>query len=309
MSRRPVQSFSMNSSPKIIINADDLGFSPQVNAAILRCAERGTITAASVMVNMPFAESALQQVQERVPQLSLALHFTLTSGKPMSPPQEVPLLVDANGMFRLGFISLWKILASKQKNALLSQIQTELSAQMNRMDQLTENYKLRFDHLDSHQHVHVLPGIGKLLQQEATQRRLPLRVPRERWGDFQRWSRRCWTWLPGGLLKQAILNVCLRKVPQTIGYFGILETGRMDMSALLAIFQSVQKNRSFATYEINTHPSALTETEEQSKICCSEADKQFHASLWREREFQVLNCDDVLRWTQQYGITLAGFDG
>ena len=54
----------MSSSPKIIINADDLGFSPQVNAAILRCAELGTVTAASVMVNMPFAESAFQQVRE-----------------------------------------------------------------------------------------------------------------------------------------------------------------------------------------------------------------------------------------------------
>ena len=296
----------MSNSPKIIINADDLGFSPQVNAAILRGAELGTITAASVMVNMPFAESALQQVRDRVPYLSLALHFTLTSGKPVSLPQDVPLLVDTNGMFRLGFINLWKTLASKQRTILLLQIQMELSAQINQMNQLSEKYQVRFDHLDSHQHIHVLPGIWELLQQEAEQRRLHLRVPRERWGGFKRWSRQSWKWLPGGLLKQMLLNMCLRKVPQRIGYFGILETGRMDTSALRAIFQSISQNRSFDTYEINTHPSTLTDVDQQGELCCSEADRQFHTSFWREQEFQALNGNDVLRRAQQYGITLAG---
>jgi len=297
----------MSSPPKIIINADDLGFSPKVNAAILRCAELGTITAASVMVNMPFAESALQQVKERTPHLSLALHFTLTSGKPVSPPQEVSLLVDSNGLFHLGFPDLWRILASKKRSELLTQIQTELSAQLHLMDQLAEKYQVCFDHLDSHQHVHALSGIWELLWREAEQRSLPLRVPRERWGDFKRWSCRCWAWLPGGLLKQTILNRCLRKMPQQIGYFGILETGRMDTSALSAIFQSVALNSRFDVYEINTHPSMLSEMDEQGELCCSEADKQFHASLWREKEFQTLNGSDVLQRLQQSGLTLTGF--
>ncbi|MCL2745409.1 MAG: ChbG/HpnK family deacetylase, partial [Planctomycetaceae bacterium] len=186
----------MTSSRKIIINADDLGFSPQVNAAILRGAEMGTVTAASVMVNMPFAESALLQVGEQVPHLGLALHFTLTSGRPVSSPHEVPLLVDTNGFFRHGFVSVWRMLASKQRDALLSQIRAEFFAQINRMNHLAEKYRLRFDHLDSHQHIHVIPDIWRLLQTEAVQRNLPLRVPRERWGHFKRWTRRCWKWLP-----------------------------------------------------------------------------------------------------------------
>ena len=298
----------MDNQKKIIINADDLGFSSAVNAAILRCAEQGTVTAASVMVNMPFAEDALRQVQERVPQLSLALHFTLTSGKPVSPPQEVPLLVDANGFFRLGFLGLWRALtASKEKSALRLQIQTEFLAQINLMDQLSEKHQL--DHLDSHQHVHVLPGIWELLHREAERRRVPLRVPRERWGTLRRCCRRGWTWVPQGLLKQAILNHCLRNIPQKIGYFGILETGRMDKSALRGIVQSVGQNPTFDTYEVNTHPSALSlsETSNQERMCCSEADRQFHASPWRETEFQALNGGDVLSWGQQCGVVLAGF--
>ena len=296
----------MNNSIRIIINADDLGFSPRVNSAILRGAERGTVTAASMMVNMPFAEEAFAQVQERVPQLSLALHFTLTSGKPVSPPQEVPLLVDADGLFRLSFPKLWRCLTAEVRPALLAQIETELSAQLRLMNQLSEKYQCRFDHLDSHQHVHVLPGIWALLQQEAMKRCLPLRVPRERWGTLTRCYRRGWSWFPQGLLKQMILNRCLRTVSQEIGYFGILETGRMGTSALRAIFQSILQNSATDSYEINTHPSALSETKNDA-VCCSEADKQFHGSLWREKEFQALNCDDIIQWSQQYDITLTGF--
>ena len=298
----------MNNSPKIIINADDLGFSPQVNSAILRCAEQGTVTAASVMVNMPFAEDALRQVQRRMPQLSLALHFTLTSGKPVNSPRDIPLLVDADGFFRLGFLGLWKALTtSKEKTVLLQQIQTELSAQLHQMDQLSEKYQSRFDHLDSHQHVHVLPGIWELLQQEAEQRRLSLRVPHERWGTLTRLCRRGWKWFPQGLLKRAILNRCLRNVPQQIGYFGILETGRMDASALRWIIQSVGQCSTFAAYEINTHPSATAEINNGMGLCCSEADKQFHTSPWREREFQALNCCDIFSWAQQCRVELGGF--
>ena len=296
----------MDTPIRIIINADDLGFSPKVNTAILRCAELGTVTAASVMVNMPFAENAFAQVRERVPQLSLALHFTLTSGKPISPPEEVPLLVNPNGLFHLGFPDLWRYLATEVRPVLLQQIETELTAQMRLMNQLTEKYQCHFDHLDSHQHVHTLPGIWELLQREATLRRLPLRVPRERWGTRKRWSRQLWSWIPQGLLKQAILNRCLRNVLQEIGYFGILESGRMNTSALFAIIQSVRWNPLFNTYEINTHPSALAE-EKDGTLCCSEADKKFHTSPWRAREFQALNCNDILLWSQQYEITLTGF--
>ncbi|MCL2744833.1 MAG: ChbG/HpnK family deacetylase, partial [Planctomycetaceae bacterium] len=202
---------------------------------------------------------------------------------------------------------VWRMLASKQRDALLSQIRAEFFAQMKLMNNLAEKYRLRFDHLDSHQHIHVIPDIWRLLQTEAVRRNLPLRVPRERWGHFKRWTRRCWKWLPGGLLKQTILNVYLRKVPQEIGYFGILETGRMDKSALAAIFQSVGQSRFFDTYEINIHPSALTEKFEHEAVCCSDADKQFHASSWREKEFQTLNCEYVLRLAQQYGFVLDGF--
>lgn len=296
----------MNRATKIIINADDLGFSPNVNAAVLRCAERGTITAASVMVNMPFAEEALMQIQQHVPHMSLALHFTLTSGKPVSSPRDIPMLVDTNGLFHLGFLRLGFLLSQKNKSELLQQIQIELSAQLCLMEQLAGKYALRFDHLDSHQHVHVLPGLWELFQQEATSRNLLLRVPRERWGHFLRWRRLFWTWQPQNLLKQAILNQCLRNITQNIGYFGILESGRMDKSALSTIIQSVGCDPPGNVYEINTHPSMKT-VENEKTLCCSKADATFHHSPWREREFQALNDNDIIFWAKQHQVLLAGF--
>ena len=47
---------------KLIVTADDLGFSPSVNGAIIEANKNGVLTAASLMVNMPFAEQAAEQV-------------------------------------------------------------------------------------------------------------------------------------------------------------------------------------------------------------------------------------------------------
>ena len=100
---------------RVILNADDLGYSPDVNWAILHAASIGTLTAASLMVNMPFAEDAVMSVRESLPNFSLGLHFCLTSGRAVAPQEKIPLLVDSNGCFRHGFLGLWRLLSSKRK--------------------------------------------------------------------------------------------------------------------------------------------------------------------------------------------------
>jgi predicted glycoside hydrolase/deacetylase ChbG (UPF0249 family) len=294
----------MLTRPKLIISADDFGFSPAVNEAVLAGASAGILTAASVMVNMPFAEEACRQTQERCPRLSIGLHVTLTSGKPLTDPLEIPMLTDSHGMFCRNFLQLWNMLRSKNRNRFLKQIETELSSQMNVMEQFVTKYDLCFDHLDSHQHIHVLPGIWEWLSSEAEKRKLHLRVPRERVMSWQRGIYRFPVWLFQGLIKRAILNWCLRNVPQQIGYFGILESGKMDASAICAIIQSLDSVHD--TYEINVHPSLLSETK-NSAVCCSSADRNFHLSPWRYKEFLVLQDDQVLQCIKKYGILVRSF--
>lgn len=286
---------------KIIFNADDLGFSPAVNLAVTEAAKRGLLSSASVMSNMPFYESAIELVRENSPGISLGLHFCITSGRAVSPPDAIPLLVDENGVFRPGFAGLMRVLHSKKRPEALRQIDRELAAQISR----TEIDGLKFDHIDSHQHVHALPGIFELLQAQAEKRNLVLRIPRER---FAGRLGRIFHWLPGGILKRAILNYNLGKHEAKVGYFGILDTGKMCEKAIAGIFEAISRDNSgIETFEINIHPSHNAGSADRTKWVCSPGDLDFHLSRWREREFEALLSESLKEAVKKHNFELAGF--
>ncbi|MDR1493369.1 MAG: ChbG/HpnK family deacetylase [Planctomycetaceae bacterium] len=297
----------MNHTKKLIINADDFGFSPAVNSAILNGAIAGNITAASVMVNMPFAEDAARSSQNCRNGLSLGLHFTLTSGKPVAEPSKIPALVDSQGLFRFGFLELTRALRSKKRDLFLQQIQIEFFAQMELMDRFVSKYRLRFDHLDSHRHIHVIPGIFDLLKKESEKRNLPLRIPRENFGGFKRTLKRFHAWFPQGFIKRAILNHYLKSIKQNAGYFGILESGKINERSLREMIRVVETDKSnFDQYEINVHPSDFSVAQNDPLLCCSKGDYDFHHSPNRAKEFLALQSVKALN---KRNIQLAGFSG
>ncbi len=60
----------------LIVNADDLGLSPGVNAGIAEAHTRGVVTSASLMVRQPAAAQAATLVREH-PALAVGLHLDL----------------------------------------------------------------------------------------------------------------------------------------------------------------------------------------------------------------------------------------
>ena len=274
----------------LTITADDFGFSPSVNEAVLRAAEFGTLNAASLMTNMPFAEEAAAATKQRMPHLNLGLHFTLTSGIPIAPKEEVHLLVDDNGHFRYGFGGLVRLLYGKNNVEIKQQIRREFTAQLSEIDRLTKEYDLRFDRLDSHQHIHVLPGIFDILYEEANRRGWTLRIPRERFGSSRRFFCRFLSWGAAGLLKREILKYFL---PPIAGpdYFGILDTGKMDTAA----WNEIVAVLTGSAVEVNIHPS-LEPGADEAVWRCSEGDRMFHRSIWRRKEFDTIVNEEFRRW-------------
>ncbi len=65
---------------RLIVNADDFGRSPGVNAGTLEAHVRGIVTSATVMVLETSAARGIREAAERAPRLSLGLHFALTGG-------------------------------------------------------------------------------------------------------------------------------------------------------------------------------------------------------------------------------------
>ena len=62
----------------LIVNADDFGISRGVNDGVARAHERGIVTSASLMVDMPGVRAAVRAAQGQ-PRLGLGLHVNFTA--------------------------------------------------------------------------------------------------------------------------------------------------------------------------------------------------------------------------------------
>jgi predicted glycoside hydrolase/deacetylase ChbG (UPF0249 family) len=75
---------------KLIINADDFGYSPGINKGIIEAHTRGVVTSTSVMVNAIAADEAATLKDH--PELSVGLHLQLNN--PVDAAAELPKQVD-----------------------------------------------------------------------------------------------------------------------------------------------------------------------------------------------------------------------
>jgi predicted glycoside hydrolase/deacetylase ChbG (UPF0249 family) len=242
----------------LIVNADDLGISLPVNLAIRQGFRDGIVTSASLLTNMPAFGHAVEEVIRPSVGLGVGIHLCATSGPPVLPPERVPLLVGVGFQgtrFRHGFVGLWQLLHSNRREAALRQIQEEWAAQVDRAEALG----LRIDHLDGHQHVHMIPGLFDLVVGLAQTRKIAIRVAGEAVRVRQRGPIGALACVAnGGLVKNALLThfagVNRRRWPSLLcpdHYFGILDTGRMTLARLQNILRTVPDGVS----EVTVHPS------------------------------------------------------
>jgi chitin disaccharide deacetylase len=127
---------------RLIVNADDFGYTPGVTRGILRAHKNGIVTSTTVMINMPYAEESLRMAREQAPDLGVGLHLNLTAGTPLSAPNLVPDLVDKNGEFLSR-----ETLLPKLSSIDPGQLACEIQAQAQRFVELMGKPP---DHLDSH---------------------------------------------------------------------------------------------------------------------------------------------------------------
>jgi len=192
--------------PRPIVHADDFGVSPGVNRAIITAYQKGRLDSASLVINAAWTEEALDLARAH-PGLKVGLHLNLTAQmgqKPVAPPDQVPLLIDAAGCLKRGFTSLLA-LALLRPGDLRPQVEAEMRAQI----ELALARGLRPAHLDSHRHVHMIPLLFetalKLGRDYGLER---LRSVNENWRATRAGAGLAW--FNGGLVKYMVLKTCGR---------------------------------------------------------------------------------------------------
>lgn len=235
---------------QLIVNADDFGENPWVNAAIVLAHRAGIVTSTSLMVTEDAFEQAVALAHAN-PRLRVGLHVVLLHGRACLPPASIPALVDAHGRFPTNPVVAglrWFFQAEAHE-----QIRREVSAQVVRF----LNAGLPLDHLDSHYHFHVHPVIFDALVDVAEEIGVPhIRLPVERWALSLRLDRSA---LPRKLAYVVEFSLLARRhrrclqergFPSIDGVFGLLQTGNLHERYVIGLLQHLPPG----TYELYAHP-------------------------------------------------------
>ena len=151
---------------RLIVNADDFGRTPGVNAGVLDAHLFGIVTTASVMVLEAAAEEGVSDALRRAPNLSFGLHFVLTGGGlPASSLGHVRSLL-VEGRFPRSAAELPPALAEEE-------VARELEAQIFLFEKMAGRPPT---HLDSHHHSALHPSIQPVFAEAALARNIPARA-------------------------------------------------------------------------------------------------------------------------------------
>lgn len=116
---------------KLIMRADDLGFSDGVNGGIVKSVKGGLITSVGLMPNMPEAINGYEMIKKF--QVCLGQHTNICVGKPIMDPKLIPSLVQTNGEF----CTSKEIRKRKKDTIILEEAEIEIEAQLNKFREIT----------------------------------------------------------------------------------------------------------------------------------------------------------------------------
>jgi hopanoid biosynthesis associated protein HpnK len=137
---------------KLIVNADDFGASPAVNAAVALAHREGILTSASLMVTAPAAAEAVA-IARAHPGLAVGLHLALADARPALATSAIPELLGADG--RLERDPLRAGLRYAASAAAREALRREIAAQFAAFAATG----LPLSHVDGHHHLHVHPAV------------------------------------------------------------------------------------------------------------------------------------------------------
>ena len=149
---------------RLIINADDFGFSRSVTDGIIHAHSHGILTSTTLMTTMPDCDRAMDIARSH-PQLGVGIHLCLTQGTPRSGPLQY--LASANNQFPRHVGQLLRRIHLNRK--ALDEVRAEWAAQI----EYALNYALRPTHLDSHKHIHHWPALANVAVNLAGQYQIP----------------------------------------------------------------------------------------------------------------------------------------
>jgi predicted glycoside hydrolase/deacetylase ChbG (UPF0249 family) len=251
----------------LIVNADDFGFTRDVNAGIVEAHHHGILTATTLMATGAAFDDAVRLAKE-TPSLDIGCHLVLVGAPGF--PQTVPQL--------LGAIALRRIRVYQE---LVHQVRKILDA------------GLKPTHLDTHKHTHLLPPVLEAVAWISEEFKIP-------------WVRRPFDFplQPGGvgwknrlmrLMAGRFGSVLTRHGCRSTDWFaGFRLTGSYGSGDLVNVIRALPEG----VTEFMCHPGRCGEDLRAARTRLKES---------REEELRALTAPEVRTALAESGVTLASF--
>lgn len=284
---------------RLIVNADDFGFTSGVNRAIVEAHRTGVVTSSTLMATGPAFGEAVE-LSKTVPRLSIGCHVVLIDGAPVLPGGQIRSLTDANGSRR--FRDGLKTFAARAILGLVSsvEIEAEAGAQIRKL----QDAGVPISHFDAHKHTHLFPRILLPLLRAAATRgvravrnpfgpRLPLRS-NQLFARPSLWTR---------YAELHVLNRFAARFREAVdrqgfatpdGTLGIEVTGTLDESLFRAIAQNIPEG----TWEFVCHPGYNDADLQMARTRLRES---------RETELRVLTLPAARAVLAEEGVELISY--
>jgi hopanoid biosynthesis associated protein HpnK len=285
---------------RLIVNADDFGFTAGVNRAIVEAHTHGIVTSSTLMANGRAFEDAVC-LAKSVPRLSVGCHVVLIDGEPVLDAKLLPSITSAHSTGdrfrdRLQFFAA-RALAGRLDSG---EIEAEASAQIRKL----QSAGVGVSHLDTHKHTHLFPAVLRPLLRAA--RACGVRAIRNPFGPRKPLKSSELLARPSLWTRYAEVRI-LRTLASTFrdsarredlltpdGTLGIVVTGALDEQLFGGIAAIVPEG----TWEFVCHPGYNDDDLKSAKT-------RLRAS--RENELRVLTMPQARELLLQQGIDLISY--
>jgi predicted glycoside hydrolase/deacetylase ChbG (UPF0249 family) len=265
----------------LVVNADDFGFTPDVNRGIVAAHRGGILTAATLMANGQAFDDAVRLARE-TPSLDLGCHLVLISGPSLLPPY-APLPASVPEL-------LWALAARRIR------LYDELAAQVRKI--LAAG--LLPTHLDTHKHTHLAPPVLDAVARIAEEFginwvRRPFDIPLTAPGvpGFEGWLKRA-TSASLQVLRGRFHRVLASHACRTTDHFaGFQLTGRFRAPELAQLIRALPEGST----EFMCHPGYSADLR-HARTRLKES---------RERELEALISPEVRAALAQAGVELVNY--
>jgi hopanoid biosynthesis associated protein HpnK len=260
---------------RLIVNADDFGYTRSVNLGIVRVFLEGIVTSTTIMANGAAFNDAVEHAKAN-PELGIGCHLVLVGGQSVAAAKNISSLADAEGNLPATLPVLVKKLSAGAIKP--EEIAVELRAQISK----AISAGIQPTHLDSHKHTHSHPRVMEQVARVAEEfgiRRI--RKPFEDFGSlialaFRNGSR-WWSRNATAILAHAAAPAFRRIIhdhhlvtPEH--FWGVAATGTLNRGAILSMISSMPEGVS----ELMCHPGHCDRELEQS-----------NTRLKQEREWEL----------------------